>query len=159
MWYIGYISSFYISLIIMAQHRSPMTIYFKSRDNLVLPVYSQQSLKNQKSDNLLRQCNRMLYICVILDKFYPFKCQLFEWHHIKVPWPFISEVRTACLAGLLQLYRASKSPKAKFCCGKVTRCIPCVVYLVYLILLHVIDYNGIWQKPHDPLFQKSRQLG
>ena len=74
-----------------------MTINFKSRDSLVLPVYSQKSLNIPK--------------------------------------------------------------KVKFCCGDVTNCIPCVVYLVYFILLHVNDYNGTTRKPHDHLFQKSGQLG
>ena len=66
-----------------------------------------------KSDILLRQRNRMHSICVIRDKFYLFKCQLFQWHHIKVPWPFISEVSTACSASLLP--KELQNPKKWSC--------------------------------------------
>ena len=93
--YIVPVPLLYIGLGTNASNRSPMTIYFKSRDSQLL---KQIAAKMQKISKPLVLNEIFCQICFqsgILCQFLCFTLQYVRWYQTEAPWSFISKVGTA----------------------------------------------------------------
>ena len=76
----------------MAWHRSPMTIYFKSRGTGFLTVLQLFVPKILKTDYLSTSCEHKHFYWTKLNRFHQIIRMALQWHYTEAPWPFISKV-------------------------------------------------------------------
>ena len=142
----------------MIAHRSLMTIYFRSRGICAQLVL--QMLENQKKPNSRFFFNRVAqYIksrvirsnLLLIYVFYLDSTTQKPYDHL------FQELELLCA-----YYAANagkhKTPNYGFFINCVPKYVIRWVILVYLSIIYETNHNGITQRPHDPLFQKSGHL-